>query len=187
MERKNNNARTKKKTEDSARLRKLLDDVSANDERIKKFRKSASAEKNKKKLEREAAEKKAIEDAKAAKEAEAKAAKEAEEKAKADREQGKKAKEEAKKAVKKNRRVLRDSVKAANHFAEGAPSDVVVTSVNGDVDFVITVIDADETAALAAKLNGLTVSGEIKGIWSSEVKRLQDAGKLKDGQAKTLA
>ena len=187
MERKNNNARTKKKTEDSARLRKLLDDVSANDERIKKFRKSASAEKNKKKLEREAAEKKAIEDAKAAKEAEAKAAKEAEEKAKADREQGKKAKEEAKKAVKKNRRVLRDSVKAANHFAEGTPSDVVVTSVNGDVDFVITVIDADETAALAAKLNGLTVSGEIKGVWSSEVKRLQDTGKLKDGQAKTLA
>jgi DnaJ family protein C protein 2 len=187
MERKNNNARTKKKTEDSARLRKLLDDVSANDERIKKFRKSANAEKNKKRLEKEAAEKKAVEDAQAAKEAEAEAAKDAEEKAKAERELGKKAKEEAKKAVKKNRRVLRDSVKTANHFAEGKASDVVVANVNGDVDFVITVIDADETAALAAKLNGLTIAGDVKNIWSGEVKRLQEAGKLKDGQAKTLA
>ncbi|TQS31874.1 hypothetical protein Golomagni_07832, partial [Golovinomyces magnicellulatus] len=78
VERKNTNSRKKKKAEDNARLRKLLDDASAGDERIKRFRQEANAAKNKKKADREAAEKKAIEDKKAAEEAEKKAKEEAE-------------------------------------------------------------------------------------------------------------
>jgi len=187
MERKNNNARKKKKTEDSARLRKLVDDAMAGDERIKRFRQEANAAKNKKRLEKEAAEKKAIEDAKAQKAAEAKAAKEAEEKAKADREQGKKAKEAAKAAVKKNRRVLKGSVKDANYFVSGDPPASVIDSVLNDVELVQGKIDPDEIAALAARLNGLKVADEIKGIWSNEVKRLVEAGKIQLGDVKNLA
>jgi len=173
--------------EDNARLRKILDDCSASDERIKKFRQEANAAKNKKKLEREAAEKKALEEAKAKKEAEEKAAKEAEEKAKLDREANKKAKEAAKNAVKKNKRVLKGSVKDANYFASGDASAATIDSVLNDVDAVVGKIDPDEIAALAAKLNGLKVADEIKGVWSEEVKRLVAAGKVKEGEVKTLA
>ncbi|OLN94086.1 Zuotin [Colletotrichum chlorophyti] len=185
-ERKNANARKKRKAEDNARLRKLLDDCSAADERIKRFRQEANAAKNKKRLEKEAAEKRAAEEAKAKKEAEEKAAKEAEEKAKADRDASKKAKEAAKNAVKKNKRVLKGSVKDANYFASGEPSAATIDSVLGDVELVQGKIDADEIAALAGKLNGLKLADEIKGVWSEEVKRLVGAGKLKEGDAKSL-
>ncbi len=187
MERKNNNARKKKKTEDSARLRKLVDDAMAGDERIKRFRQEANASKNKKRLEKEAAEKKAVDDAKAAKEAESRAAKETEEKAKAEREQGKKAKEAAKAAVKKNRRVLKGSIKDANYFVSGDAPASVIDAVLNDVELVQGKIDADETAALAGKLNGLKIADEIKGVWSAEVKRLVSTGKIKDGDVKSLA
>lgn len=186
MERKNMNARKKKKAEDNARLRKMLDDCSAGDERIKKFKKAANAAKNKKKLEKEAAEAKAKEEARLKKEAEEKAAKEAEEKAKNDREANKKAKEAAKNALKKNKRVLRGSVKDANYFAAGDASPAQIDAVLNDIELVQGKIDADEVAALAGKLNGLTVADEIKGVWNAEVKRLVDAGKLKDGDAKNL-
>ncbi|KAL5349696.1 Zuotin [Pseudogymnoascus australis] len=187
MERKNNNARKKKKVEDNQRLRKLLDDASSMDERIKKFRNEANATKNKKKLEREAAEKKAAEEAKAQKEAEAAAALKAEEAAKAEREQGKKAKEAAKNAVKKNKRVLKGSVKDANYFVSGDAPASAIDGVLNDVDLIQGKIDADEIAALAGKLNGLKVADEIKGVWSEEVKRLVAAGKIKEGEVKTLA
>lgn len=186
MERKNANARKKKKVEDNARLRKLLDDCSAGDERIKKFRQEANAAKNKKRLDKEAAEKKAVEDARLKKEAEEKAAKEAEEAAKAEREANKKAKEAAKNAVKKNKRVLKGSIKDANYFTSGNASPAAIDAVLSDVELVQAKIDPDEIAALAGKLNGLKVADEIRGVWHEEVKRLAAAGKLKEGEAKTL-
>jgi DnaJ family protein C protein 2 len=187
VEKKNNNARKKKKLEDTARLRKLVETAEASDLRIKKFKAEASALKNKKRLDKEAADRKAAEDAKAAKEAEAKAAKEAEEKAKVEKEQSKKAKEAAKAAVKKNRRVLKGSIKDANYFVSGDASAAAITSVSDDVDLVTGKIDPDETAALAAKLSGLKVANEIKGVWIDEVKRLLEAGKIKASEVKTLA
>ncbi|KAK3330692.1 DnaJ domain-containing protein [Apodospora peruviana] len=186
VERKNANARKKKKAEDNARLRKMLDDCSAGDERIKRFRQEANAAKNKKKLEREAAEKKAAEDAKAKKEAEEKAAKEAEEKAKLDREAGKKAKEAAKNAVKKNKRVLRGSVKDANYFVSGDASPATIDAVLGDVELIQAKIDPDEIAALAGKLNGLKVADEIKTVWTEEAQRLVGAGKVKEAELKAF-
>jgi DnaJ family protein C protein 2 len=187
MERKNNNARKKKKTEDSARLRKLVDDAMAGDERIKLFRQQANAAKNKKRLDKEAAEKKAAEDAKAEKEVAERKRKEEEEKAKADKEQGKKAKEAAKAAVKKNRRVLKGSVKDANYFVDGEPPAATIDAVLNDVELVQGKVDPDEIAALAGKLQGLKVASEIKDVWADEVKRLVSAGKIKGGDVKTLA
>lgn len=187
MERKNNNSRKKKKNEDVARLRKLVDEALSGDKRPKMFKDAANAEKNKKKADKEAAEKKAIADAKAAKEAEAKAKIEADEKAKADKEQGKKAKEAAKAAVKKNRRVLKGSVKDANYFVKGdAPASAIDGCLN-DVELIQGKLDPDETAALAGKLGGLKIADEIKGVWAAEVERLVSGGKLKAGEAKNLA
>ncbi|KAH6651662.1 DnaJ domain-containing protein [Truncatella angustata] len=187
QERKNLNARKKKKAEDNARLRKLVDDCLAGDERIKRFKQEANAAKNKKKFEKEAAEKKAKEDARLKKEAEEKAAKEAEEKAKTDREASKKAKEAAKTAVKKNKRVLKGSVKDANYFASGGDASAAqVDAVLGDVETIQAKIDPDEIAALAGKLNGLKVADEIKAVWTEEAKRLVGAGKLKDGELKSF-
>ena len=186
-ERKNASARKKKKAEDNARLRKLLDEASTGDERIKRFRQEANAAKNKKKADREAAEKKAAEDAQAKKEADAKAAAEAEANAKADREANKKAKEAAKNAVKKNKRVLKGSVKDANYFAgDGEASAAQIDAVLGDVELAQAKMEPEEIGELAGKLNGLKVSDEIKSVWSSEVKRLVDAGKLKSGEASRL-
>ncbi|TPX11360.1 uncharacterized protein E0L32_001178 [Thyridium curvatum] len=187
MERKNANARKKKKAEDNARLRKLVDDCSVGDERIKRFKKEKNAAKNAKRLEKEAAEKAAKEEAQRKKEAEEKAAREAEEAAKAGRDQAKKAKEAAKNAVKKNKRVLKGSVKDANYFASGEPSAGTIDAVLNDVDLIQSKIDADEIAALAGQLNGLKVADEIKGVWQGETKRLVDAGKLKDGDVKSFA
>ena len=187
VERKNANARKKKKVEDNARLRKMLDDVSAGDERIKRFRQEANASKNKKRLDREAAEKAAAEEAQANKEKEEANAKEAEANAKADRETSKKAKEAAKNAVKKNKRVLKGSVKDANYFASGSDASAAqIDAVLNDLETVQSKIDPDEVADLAGKLSGLTVAGDIKKVWVGEVQRLVGAGKIKDGECKTM-
>jgi len=157
------------------------------DERIKKFRQEANAHKNKKRLDKEAAEKEAAEK-KAAEKAEAeRMKKESEEKEKAEREHGKKAKEAAKNAVKKNKRVLKGSVKDANYFVSGEPAAATIDAVLNDVELIQAKIDPDEIAALAGKLNGLKVADEIKGVWVGEAKRLVDAGKIKAGDVTIFA
>ena len=188
VERKNNNARKKKKTEDTARLRALVDNCMQGDERIKRFKKEQQAGKNKKRLEREAAEKKEKEDKIKAAEEQERLRKEAEEAAKAERAEGKKAKEAAKNAVKKNKRVLKSSVKDANYLLPAGEEAGAkrVDDVLNDVEAVMAKIEPEEMALLASKLNGLKVADEVGSIWGEEVKRLVDAGKIKDGDTKVL-
>lgn len=188
IEKKNANARRKRKSEDIARLRKLVDDCLGMDERIKKFRQAANANKNKKRLEKEAAAKREAEEkAKAAEEAERKR-KEDEERSKAEKEQGKKAKEAAKNAVKKNKRVVKGSVKDVNYFADGAEaSPKQIDEVLDDVDKVLGNIDADELADLVSKLN---VAGKdavkVKQTFSTSAGALVAAGKLKEADLKVF-
>ena len=189
IERKNNNARKKKKTEDTARLRALLDDCMAGDDRIKKFRKEERANKDKKRLEREAAERQALEDKKRAAEEQERLRKEAAEAAKAERAEGKKAKEAAKNAVKKNKRVLKASVKDANYFlpaGQEAPAKRVDEVLN-DVDAVMAKLEPEEMAMLASQLNGLKVADAVAPIWKKEVERLTGTGKLKEGDVRVLS
>ena len=189
IERKNANARRKKKTEDTARLRKAVDDALAGDERIKKFRKEERAGKDRKRLEREAEAKRLAEEKEAKRLEEERLKKEAEEAAKAAREANKKTKEAAKNAAKKNKRVLKGSVKDVNYFAEG--SDASAQQVDGvlnDVDLVISKISHEELAALAGKLAAAGKdAGAVKGVYVDEVKRLVGEGKLKEGEVKILA
>jgi DnaJ family protein C protein 2 len=187
VERKNQNARKKKKTEDTARLRKLVDDCLALDERIKKFRQQEHAEKNKKRIEREAEAKRVAEEAAKAKVEQARLDAEKAEAEKKEKAEGKKAKEAAKSAAKKNKRVIRGSVKDANYFAgSGEASPAQIDSVLNDVDALILKLDSEEIAALTGKLNGKKDGGEIKSIFSEEVKRLESAGKAKGDELKSL-
>ncbi|KAF2431212.1 DnaJ-domain-containing protein [Tothia fuscella] len=186
IERKNNNARKKKKTEDSARLRKLVDTALDLDERIKKFKQQEHAQKNKKRIEKEAEAKRAAEEAVKKKEEDEKAAKEKEAADKAAKVDGKKAKEAAKNAAKKNKRVVRGAVKDANYFATGDASASQIDSVLNDVDLVIAKIDNEELAALTANLNGKKDASAIKGVFNEEVARLKSAGKIKDGEVKSM-
>lgn len=186
MERKNNNARKKRKNEDVVRLRQLVDDALGMDERIKKFRQEGNKQKNAKRLEKEAAEKAAKEEAQRKKEEEARLAAEKEASEKASREEGKKAKEAAKNAAKKNKRVIRGAAKDGNYFTDGEASPAQIDGALNDTDLIIARLDADEIAALTAKLQGKTDKAVIKSAFVDEAKRLTEAGKVKEGELKVL-
>ncbi|KAH7139228.1 DnaJ domain-containing protein [Dendryphion nanum] len=188
VERKNQNARRKKKTEDTTRLRRLVDDALALDERIKKFRQAEHAQKNKRRFEKEAELKRAAEEAAKAKEEEARLQAEKEATEKAEKAESKKSKEAAKNAAKKNKRVIRGAVKDANYFHSGgdAPAAQIDSALN-DVDLLITKIDNEEIAALTAKLNAKKDAAGITQIFQDEIKRLVGAGKLKEGETKSLS
>lgn len=188
VERKNNNARKKKKTKDTTRLRALVDECLRGDKRIKRFRTEERASKDRKRLDREAAEKKALEDKKKADEEAERLRKEKEEAEKAEKLEGKKAKEAAKNAVKKNKRVLKSSVKDANYLlpAGEEPGAKRVDDVLNDVEAVMAKMEPEDVANLAGKLNGLKVSDEVGKVWADEVGRLIEAGKIKGGDVKVL-
>ncbi|PGH02635.1 hypothetical protein GX51_04518 [Blastomyces parvus] len=188
IERKNANARRKKKTEDTARLRRLVDDALAADERIKKFRKAERANKDKRRLEKEAEAKRLAEEKEKARLEEEQRMKEAAEAAKAEKLEGKKAKEAAKNAAKKNKRVLKASVKDVNYFAEGGDATAAqVDGVLNDVDLVISKISNEELAELASKLAAAGKdAASVKSTYGEVVKGLIGAGKLKEGETKYL-
>ncbi|KAJ9652328.1 Zuotin [Neophaeococcomyces mojaviensis] len=185
IERKNNNARRKRKSEDIARLRKLVDDCLAMDERIARFRKAEKASKNKKRVQAEEEAKKAAEAKAKAKEEEEKRKAEEEAKAKVDKEQGKKAKEAAKNAAKKNKRAVRGSVKDVNYFATGEPSAKDIDDCLNDVDKVIASIDVDELAELVQKLEVAGKDGaKVKEVFTIKTAEMVGTSKLKDSDLK---
>ncbi|OJJ50638.1 hypothetical protein ASPZODRAFT_126537 [Penicilliopsis zonata CBS 506.65] len=189
VEKKNANARRKRKTEDNTRLRHMIDECLANDERIKKFRQQARAGKDKKRLEKEAEAKRLAEEKEKARVEEEQRKKEAEETAKADREKTKKAKEAAKNAAKKNKRVLKGAVKEVNYFVEGGDASAgQVDAVLGDVELLMSKIDHEELAALAESLTAAGKDGAaVKAAYAAQAKQLVEAGKLKEGELKTFA
>lgn len=188
IEKKNTNARRKKKTEDTARLRQVVDQALDQDERIRKFRQESKASKNRKKNEREAAAKLEAEEKQKAKEEADRKQKEADEAAKVERAEGKKAKEAAKSAVKKNKRILKGSVKDVNYLsASGDAGAAQVDGVLNDVDLIIGQVDPDELATLASKLNlaGKDVR-KVREAYEDEAKRLLGDGKIKEGDLKVI-
>ncbi|KAI7671013.1 DnaJ-domain-containing protein [Hortaea werneckii] len=186
QERKNLNARKKRKVEDTQRLRKLLDDTMAQDERIKKFRQEGNKEKNKKRLEKEAAEKAAKEEAQRKKEEEERLQKEKDASDKAAKEESKKAKEAAKNAAKKNKRVIRNAAKDGNYFADGEPSPQQIDQALNDTDALITKLEVDEIATMTNNLAGKK-GADVKNVFVQENKRLVEAGKAKEGELKTFS
>lgn len=190
MEKKNMNARKKRKTEDIARLRSLVDTALSLDERIKKFRQQEQEQKHKKRNEMAAEAKRVAEEQAKAKEEEARKAKEAEEAAKADKDSAKKAKEAAKTATKKNKRVVRTAVKDVNYFhtAGGDVPPKQIDAVLNDVDALLAKIDPEDLAALVEKLNVADAkdAGKVQGVFNEEVTRLTGEGKLSETDVKSL-
>lgn len=187
IEKKNRNARTKRKNADIARLSQTVETVMASDERIKKFRQEKNAQKNKKRIEKEAAAKREAEEAKKAKEEDDRKQKEAEEQAKSAKEAAKKDKDAAKNAAKKNRRVLRDSAKAANYFVEGTASATDIDAALDEVERISKAIDVEELADLVANLNVAGKDGEkVKGAFIEKKSDMVGKGKVKDGDFKVL-
>ncbi len=179
IEKKNANARRKKKNEDIARLRGLVDQALSFDPRIKKFQQEARGNKNKKRLEKEAAAKKEAGEKAKAKEEEERKKKEADDAEKAAKADNKKAKEAAKNAVKKNKRVVKGSVKDVNYFATGEASASQIDQVLGDTDAIVGKVDPDQLAELVEKLNLAGKDGEkVKTAFE------ETAGKLKVGGLK---
>ncbi|ODQ68593.1 DnaJ-domain-containing protein [Nadsonia fulvescens var. elongata DSM 6958] len=164
IEKKNFAARKKRKTEELARLRKLIDTAIASDPRIKLFKENEKAAKEKAKWDREADTRKAAEDAKKAAE-EAAAAKEAEEKAAKEAKEGaKKNKEAAKNAKKKNKRTIRGSVKDVGYFGESSAAQI--DAILSDVDALIEKFDDLELSEVAGKLAGVTDASTVKSVFT---------------------
>ncbi|GMF62287.1 unnamed protein product [[Candida] boidinii] len=173
IEKKNNNARKKRKVEDNKRISELVKRASNEDPRIKKFKEEEKAEKAKKKWEKEAGARQAAEEAKAKAEAEAKAKAEAEAAAKADKETSKKAKEAAKSAKKKNKRNIRNAVKDTNYFGDADKT----TIIDADIEALITAFDDVQLDSVANKVSGADAA-TAKGTFSEVAKELLSAGKI---------
>jgi len=99
----------------------------------------------------------------------------------------KKAKEAAKNAVKKNKRVLKASVKDANYLLpageEAGPKRV--DDVLNDVEAVMGKLEPEEMAGLAGRLQGVKMEG-VGGVWGEEVGRLVEGGKVGVGEMRVL-
>lgn len=194
IERKNNAARKKKKTEDTARLRKLVDDALSYDERIKKFRQQDRASRDRRKIEKEVETRRLAEETARKKAEDERLRRDAEETARAERQEGKKAKEAAKNAVKKNKRVLKGSVKDVNYFVGGGQeaSAATIDAVLSEVELVIAKVEPEHLAGLAAQLSALAGADApkdphaVKKIYVEAVEQLTREGKAKEGDFKVL-
>ena len=158
-EKKNRNERARRKKEDNARLRNLVDKALSLDPRIKAFRAAERAAREAKKnkgrpgapsgksaAEVAAEERRKKEEAeKAAKEAAAK-----EEAEKAEREAAKKVREAAKKNLKKEKKSIRNIITGANYFQpEGvSPSAAVLEKQLGALDALCGALEPEQVVAL---------------------------------------
>lgn len=186
VERKNKASRAKRKTEDTARLRKLVDDCLNLDTRIKAFKDAEKKQRYAKRDAREAEEKRAAEEARIKAEEEKKRKEEEEAAAKASKLGSKKAKEAAKNAVKKNRRVLKGSVKDANYFASGDASPEVIDKVLSDVELIISKIDNEDLGVFAKKLEADKSAEAVKSAYITQASEMVSKGLFKVEDLKIL-
>ncbi|TKY85265.1 hypothetical protein EX895_006345 [Sporisorium graminicola] len=181
-EKKNRNERARRKKEDNARLRNLVDKALSVDPRIKQFKADDKAAREAKKNKgrpgangaaavdpRKAAEdkKKAEEEAKLKAEQEAKAA-EQEKSAKAD---AKKQKEAAKKAIKKEKKALNKLITDNNYFqAAGAPTPQVIEAQLNELDSLCEKLEAVKLAEYRKKAEAASGAEAIKAEFASAAK-----------------
>lgn len=163
QEKKNRAERAKRKTEDTARLRKMVDDALSIDPRIKQFKDNAKKAKEQAKWDREAGAREAAEKARLEKEAAEKKAAEEEAAAKASRENNKKAKEDAKKAQRKDKKTIKGSLKDANYFHEGGAAPMgVVDKVLTEIEALMEKLESLELHEFAATISA--AGGDVKKI-----------------------
>ncbi|KAG0025326.1 hypothetical protein BGZ82_010085 [Podila clonocystis] len=172
FEKKNKAERAKLKKEDNTRVREIVDQALSLDPRIKIFKEQANKQRNAKRLEKEAAEKRAIEEAAAAKIAEEAAAKAAEESEKAAREDGKKNKELLKRAVRKEKKNLKALIKDNNYFLPAGETAGPV-EVEKQLELLDALLDGakglDQLEAVRKTLEDGVKNGNIAEVFKAEV------------------
>jgi DnaJ homolog subfamily C member 2 len=170
QEKKNKAERAKRKKEDIARLRKSVEEALSMDPRIKLFKENERKEKEKKKYDKEAGARKAAEETKIREEEERKRKEEEAAKEKAVREDSKKSKEAAKNRVKKEKRIIKGSVKDVNYFATtGEASAGQIDSVLSDVELIMERLKGDKLTNIASKLDGKKSAAEVKSVFEGVV------------------
>ena len=171
QEKKNKAERAKRKKEDTAQLRKVVEDCLSVDPRIKLFKEAEKKEKERKKYEREAGARKAAEEAKLREEEEKKQKEEEAARDKAAKEDSKKSKEAAKNRVKKEKRIVKGSVKDVNYFAPAGQdaSAGQIDNVLHDVELVMERLKGDKLTTLAGKLDGKKSSEDVRKIFEEVV------------------
>ncbi|OLL26573.1 Zuotin [Neolecta irregularis DAH-3] len=163
QEKKNKAERARKKTEDTARLRKLVDDCLEQDKRIAMFKQKEKEEKERRKWDREAGARQAAEEAKKTAEEEVRKQEEQEMAEKNKALEAKKNKEAQKKAAKKDKRIIKGSLKDCNYFAiSGESSPAMIDSVLNEVDAVLANMQPEEMSQLAQEIEGKSTSTDIK-------------------------
>lgn len=188
VERKNKAQRAKRKTEDNARLRKLVDDCLSLDPRIKLFKQKEREQKNAKKNAREAEEKKAAEEKKQREEEEKRRKEEEEKAAAAAKIDAKKAKEAAKNAAKKNKRVWKRSIEEVGYFADGAASPDDITKYAADIELLISKADPELLQSVAKKLEAAKGNKEeTKKAYDEAVATIVGGGAVKASELRAFS
>jgi len=170
QEKKNKAERAKRKKEDTARLRRAVEDALAVDPRMKLFKEQEKKEKERKKWEKEAGARKAAEEARLRGEEEKKRKEEEEARERAAKEDNKKSKEAAKNRIKKEKRIIKGSVKDVNYFvATGTASAEQIDRVLHDVEVIIERLKGEKLTGLAAKLDGKRRDEEIRAVFEEVI------------------
>lgn len=181
QERKNKADRAKRKKEDIARLRVLIDTCLSLDPRIKKFRQEEKAAKAAKKQESKINVQETQE-----KTTEKKEENEKNEEITEQLRKEKKAKEMQKKTIKKNKKVIKQSLKMANYFYEG--KDVppnVIDDVLTDAELIIQKMPVEMTFIKA--LENATETKDIDAIFKTYIKKLIEEEVIKVSDLKILS
>ena len=170
QEKKNKAERAKRKREDTTRLRKSVEDALSVDPRMKLFKENERKEKERKKYEKEAGAKKAAEEAKLREEEETKRKEEEAAREKAAKEDNKKSKEAVKNRIKKEKRVIKGSVKEVNYFASAETASAgQIDSVLTDVELIMERLKGEKLTNLAGKLDGRKRPEEIRKIFEEVI------------------
>ncbi|KAJ3336843.1 hypothetical protein HDU93_002083 [Gonapodya sp. JEL0774] len=173
IERQNKVVRLKMKKDDNARLSKLVEQAMKLDPRLAAFKEQDRLAKEAKRKEKEDAQRKIIEDAKAAEEAIRKAKEKLEEEEKARTADAKKDKDARKKVLRRERKAVRDLLLAENYFlpSENPTLDALATeSVRLDEVFEF---HGDNLTGISAYREELTKSVDIGRTSAREVVETQ--------------
>ncbi|GAA5953937.1 hypothetical protein JCM21900_003059 [Sporobolomyces salmonicolor] len=188
QEKKNKAQRAARKKDDITRVRTLVDTALSVDPRIKAFKAAEKAARDAKKgkvpgaavdpKQKEEEERKRKEEEEKAKAEQA--AKDAQDKS--DREAAKKAKEAAKKNIKKAQKAITALVTANNYFtvAGTAPAPATVEACFAELDLLFSVMEAEDVAALKAKMDAAKGQDEVKAALVEAAK----AAEAKTGEGK---
>ncbi|WVN87443.1 uncharacterized protein L203_102624 [Cryptococcus depauperatus CBS 7841] len=186
-EKKNKSERARRKKEDNARLRELVDLVLSNDPRIKRIKAEEKAAREAKKKggvagqqkQLSAAEKKKLEEQKKKEEEEKKASeKKVSEASKADREATKKAKEAVRKNLKKWKKAIATIITNSNYFqAEGtAPIPQVIERQLSELDSLIELLEPEDVKDLKEKIEKAGNGEPAKAVLKEKVAVLGEKG-----------